>query len=52
VVVSGYGKPFTGRMIGCMWIEYGLESHFKRLRAKGMLTLDGWRSGSISQPSN
>jgi hypothetical protein len=38
--VSGYGKPFTGRMIGCMWIEYGLESHFERLRAKGMLTLD------------
>ena len=23
-----------------MWIEYGLESHFERLRAKGMLTLD------------
>ena len=39
-LVSGYGKPFTGRMIGCMWIEYGLESHFERLRAKGMLTLD------------
>jgi hypothetical protein len=27
-------------MIGCMGIEYGLESHFERLRAKGMLTLD------------
>jgi len=39
-LVSGCGKPFTGRMIGCMWIEYGLESHFERLRAKGMLTLD------------
>src|ERR1700692_2829055 len=39
-LVSGYGKPFTGRMIGCMWIEYGLESHFERLRAKGMLTLE------------
>ena len=39
-LVSGYGKPFTGRMIGCMWIEYGLESDFERLRAKGMLTLE------------
>jgi hypothetical protein len=39
-LVSGYGKPFAGRMIGCMWFEYGLESHFERLRAKGMLTLD------------
>jgi len=39
-LVSGYGKPFTRRMIGCMWIEYGLESHFERLRAKGMLALD------------
>lgn len=42
-LVSGYGKPgkpFTGRMIGCMWIEYGLKSHFERLCAKGMPTLD------------
>jgi DNA invertase Pin-like site-specific DNA recombinase len=38
--VSGYGKPFTGRMIGRMRIEYGLKSRFERLRAKGMLTLD------------
>jgi hypothetical protein len=37
---SGYGKPSTGRMIGCMWIEYGLESQVERLRAKRMLTLD------------
>jgi len=38
--VSGYGKPFTGRMISRMRIEYGLKSRFERLRAKGMLTLD------------
>ena len=38
--VSGYGKPFTGRMIGRLRIEYGLKSRFERLRAKGMLTLD------------
>jgi DNA invertase Pin-like site-specific DNA recombinase len=37
--VSGYGKPFTGRMIGRLRIEYGLKSRFERLRAKGMLTL-------------
>jgi len=36
--VSGYGKPFTGRMIGRLRIEYGLKSRFERLRAKGMLT--------------
>jgi DNA invertase Pin-like site-specific DNA recombinase len=38
--VSGYGKPFTGRMIGRMRIKYGLKNRFERLRAKGMLTLD------------
>jgi hypothetical protein len=38
--VSGYGKPFTGRMIGRLRIEYGLKSRFERLRAKGMLTLE------------
>jgi len=38
--VSGYGKPFTGRMIGRLRIEYGLKSRFERLRAKGMLPLD------------
>src|SRR6516165_7080088 len=37
---SGYGNPFTGRMIAHMRIEYGLQSRFERLRAKGMLTLD------------
>jgi DNA invertase Pin-like site-specific DNA recombinase len=37
---SGYGNPFTGRMIAHMRIEYGLKSRFERLRAKGMLTLD------------
>jgi DNA invertase Pin-like site-specific DNA recombinase len=36
--VSGYGKPFTGRMIGRLTIKYGLRSRFERLRAKGMLT--------------
>jgi DNA invertase Pin-like site-specific DNA recombinase len=39
-LVSGYGKPFTGRMIGCMRIKYGLKSRFERLRTKGLLTLD------------
>ena len=39
-LVSGYGKPFTGRMIGRMRIKYGLKSRFERLRTKGMLTLD------------
>jgi DNA invertase Pin-like site-specific DNA recombinase len=38
--VSGYGKPFGGRMIGRMTIEYGLETRFDRLREKGMLTLE------------
>jgi len=38
--VSGYGKPFRGRMIARLTIEYGLESRFDRLRARGMLTLD------------
>lgn len=38
--VSGYGEPFTGRMIGRLSIEYGLKSRFERLREKGMLTLD------------
>jgi hypothetical protein len=36
--VSGYGKPFTGRMIGRVRVKYGLKSRFERLRAKGMLT--------------
>jgi DNA invertase Pin-like site-specific DNA recombinase len=39
-LVSGYGKPFTGRMIGRMRIKYGLNSRFERLRTKGLLTLD------------
>lgn len=51
-LVSGYGKPFTGRMIGCMWIEYRLESHFERLRAKGMLTLDEMAQRLDIQPNN
>jgi len=38
--VSGYGKPFRGRMIARLTIEYGLKSRFDRLRARGMLTLD------------
>jgi DNA invertase Pin-like site-specific DNA recombinase len=38
--VSGYGKPFRGRMIARLTIEYGLKSRFDRLRAKGMLTLE------------
>jgi hypothetical protein len=37
---SGYGKPFTGRMIGRMAIKYKLKSRFERLHAKGMLTRD------------
>ena len=37
---SGYGMPFTGRMIGRMAIKYKLKSRFERLRAKGMLTRD------------
>jgi len=36
--VSGYGKPFTGRMINRVRAKYGLKSRFERLRAKGMLT--------------
>jgi hypothetical protein len=36
--VSGYGKPFTGRMIGRMAIKYRLKTRFERLRAKGLLT--------------
>jgi len=36
--VSGYGKAFTGRMIGRVRSKYGLKSRFERLRAKGMLT--------------
>jgi Recombinase zinc beta ribbon domain/Recombinase len=39
-LVSGYGQPFTGRMISRMRIKYGLKSRFERLRAKGLLTLD------------
>jgi len=39
-LVSGYGKPFTGRMIGRMRIKYGLKSRFERLRARRLLTLD------------
>jgi hypothetical protein len=35
---SGYGKPFTGRMIGRIAIKYRLKTRFERLRAKGMLT--------------
>jgi len=35
---SGYGKPFTGRMINRVRVKYGLKSRFERLRAKGMLT--------------
>jgi hypothetical protein len=38
--VSGYGKPFHGRMIARLTNEYGLKSRFERLREKGMLTLD------------
>jgi DNA invertase Pin-like site-specific DNA recombinase len=38
--VSGYGKPFTGRMIGRIAIKYRLKTRFERLRAKGMLTRD------------
>ena len=38
--VSGYGKPFCGRMIARLTIEYGLKSRFDRLREKGMLTLE------------
>lgn len=38
--VSGYGKPFRGRMIARLTIEYRLKSRFDRLRARGMLTLD------------
>ena len=37
---SGYGKPFTGRMIGRIAIKYRLKTRFERLRAKGMLTRD------------
>lgn len=37
---SGYGMPFTGRMIGRMAIKYKLKTRFERLRAKGMLTRD------------
>src|SRR5262249_59575163 len=35
--VSGYGKPFRGRMIARLTIEYGLKSHFDRLLEMGML---------------
>ena len=38
--VSGYGKPFRGRMIARLTIEYRLKSRFDRLRERGMLTLD------------
>jgi DNA invertase Pin-like site-specific DNA recombinase len=38
--VSGYGKPFSGRMIGRLITEYGLKSRFDRLREKGMFTLE------------
>jgi DNA invertase Pin-like site-specific DNA recombinase len=38
--LSGYGNPFSGRMIAHMRIEYGLKSRFERLRAQGMLTLN------------
>ena len=36
--MSGYGKPFTGRMIGRVKNKYRLQSRCERLRAKGMLT--------------
>lgn len=39
-LVSGYGKPFRGRMIARLAIEYRLKSRFDRLRERGMLTLD------------
>ncbi len=38
--ISGYGKPFRGRMIARLMIEYRLKSRFDRLRERGMLTLD------------
>jgi hypothetical protein len=38
--LSGYGKPFSGRMIGRLITEYGLKSRFDRLREKGMFTLE------------
>jgi DNA invertase Pin-like site-specific DNA recombinase len=38
--VSGYGKPFGGRMIARLAIEYQLKSRFDRLRERGMLTLN------------
>lgn len=39
-LMSGYGKPFRGRMIARLTIEYRLKSRFDRLRERGMLTLD------------
>jgi hypothetical protein len=38
--LSGYGKPFGGRMIARIAIEYRLKSRFDRLRERGMLTLN------------
>ena len=38
--MSGYGKPFGGRMISRLTIEYGLKSRLDRLRGRGMLTLE------------
>ena len=38
--ISGYGKPFRGRMMARLMIEYRLKSRFDRLRERGMLTLD------------
>ena len=38
--VSGYGKPFRGRMIARLTAKYGLRSRFDRLREQGMLTLE------------
>jgi Recombinase/Recombinase zinc beta ribbon domain len=35
---SGYGKAFTGRMIGRVRSKYGLKRRCERLRAKAMLT--------------
>jgi len=39
-VTSGYGNPFSGRMIGRLTREYGLKNRFTRLREQGLLTLD------------
>lgn len=36
----GYGKPFHGRMIARIAKDHGLKTRWKRLRERGMLTLD------------